>query len=152
MPQESQNFPDAFHRVVIKGLYVKEGKLLVCHDFFLSDLPPVWELPGGGLDFGESPQQALTREVKEEMGLTVTSVAKLPLYTWNMRREKTRGMEWYYSFLLAYKFEIKDLSEFTPTDECRDYRFVSKEELQSMTDLAGQLHPIATLFNSADFV
>lgn len=32
---------------------------------------PVWVLPGGGIDPGESPEQAVLREVYEETGLTV---------------------------------------------------------------------------------
>lgn len=33
-----------------------------------------WELPGGKLEVGESPQHAVCREVAEELGLTITSV------------------------------------------------------------------------------
>lgn len=32
---------------------------------------PVWVLPGGGIDEGESPQEAALREIKEETGLGV---------------------------------------------------------------------------------
>jgi 8-oxo-dGTP diphosphatase len=32
---------------------------------------PVWVLPGGGIDPGEAPEQAVLREILEETGLTV---------------------------------------------------------------------------------
>ncbi len=37
-----------------------------------------WEFPGGGIEFGESPEEALIREVKEETGLKVEIVRLLP--------------------------------------------------------------------------
>jgi len=33
--------------------------------------PPLWWLPGGGIDFAESPEETLVREFKEETGLSV---------------------------------------------------------------------------------
>lgn len=33
--------------------------------------PGCWTLPGGGLDFGEDPEDAVVREFKEETGLLV---------------------------------------------------------------------------------
>ncbi|MCB1084530.1 MAG: NUDIX domain-containing protein [Chlamydiia bacterium] len=42
---------------------------------------PVWVLPGGGIDPGESPEEAATREMKEETGFEVKLVRKIAEYT-----------------------------------------------------------------------
>ncbi len=41
-----------------------------------------WELPGGGLNYGETPEQAVIREVKEETGYDIEVIKLLPkIYT-----------------------------------------------------------------------
>lgn len=42
---------------------------------------PVWVFPGGGIEKGESPEEAVVREVKEETGLSVTISKKVGEYT-----------------------------------------------------------------------
>lgn len=41
---------------------------------------PVWVLPGGGIDEGETPEEAAVREAKEETGLEVEIVRKVANY------------------------------------------------------------------------
>lgn len=38
-----------------------------------------WQLPGGGMEFGEHPSDALIREIQEETGLTIESLVEHPL-------------------------------------------------------------------------
>ena len=45
-----------------------------------------WCFPGGGIEPGESPAEAIVREVREEVGLTVTPADKL----WEWRRDDGR--------------------------------------------------------------
>ncbi len=45
------------------------GRLLLCRMAPWVLPKQVWMLPGGGLDFGESPEAAVVRELEEEAGL-----------------------------------------------------------------------------------
>lgn len=51
-----------------------KGGLLVTHQ---TEPEPEWQLPGGGIDPGESPLQALHREVFEETGWHITRPRRL---------------------------------------------------------------------------
>jgi hypothetical protein len=44
---QSKDFPDSFFRVGIKGLCVRDGKVLMQEDAVIPTRPPIWELPGG---------------------------------------------------------------------------------------------------------
>ena len=152
LPQQSADFPDSFYRIVVKGALVKEGKVFLCEDASIINRPPHWELPGGGLDFGESVSDALKREVKEEIGLAVTWVAETPLYVWTERIEHTRGMDWWYALVLVFQFEVENLDAFVPSDECRNFKFFSKEELEVLPEKHQRLQDFVNHFNPTDFI
>lgn len=44
-----------------------DGRVLMA----LRDRPPIWNLPGGSVEPGETPWDAVAREVREEVGLDV---------------------------------------------------------------------------------
>ncbi len=46
-----------------------DGRVLVCQLTYKQD----WDLPGGVVEVGESPQLAVAREVEEELGLTIAA-------------------------------------------------------------------------------
>ncbi len=150
-PQQSPDFPDAFYRVTVKALCVSDGKILMTKDGTNREADWEWELPGGGLDFGEKLREGLQREVQEEMGLKVTKVSDKPLYMWTIKHAKARGMEWYWVLVVVYGVEFEHLN-FTPTKECTEIRFFTPQELaHELSRIADQIRPLVKYFNPSDF-
>lgn len=57
---------------VVAALIVKDGKLLVCQRTRHQTMPLKWEFPGGKIEEGEQPRDALRRELDEELGIVAT--------------------------------------------------------------------------------
>ena len=54
---------------VVAGFLKKADQILVGQRPEHHSLPGQWEFPGGKIELGESPDQALARELKEELGI-----------------------------------------------------------------------------------
>ncbi len=73
-------------RIAVRGLIYNQNNevLLLRRSRPARGETGYWELPGGGLDHGESPQQALLREIQEETRLEVE--VGMPLLVWDYVR------------------------------------------------------------------
>ena len=54
---------------VVAALIVEGDKLLVCQRTRHQTMPLKWEFPGGKIEEGEQPRDALRRELEEELGI-----------------------------------------------------------------------------------
>lgn len=115
------NIPNCFYRVSVKALVLNEtrDKFLICEKD-----TGIWELPGGGLDWGMTPQEDLSREIEEEMGLKITKMANHPSYF--LTGQTLNSKTWIVNVI--YETELEHLN-FTPSDECVNIRFVDKNDL-----------------------
>ncbi|WP_020527939.1 (deoxy)nucleoside triphosphate pyrophosphohydrolase [Flexithrix dorotheae] len=56
---------------VVAGIVVREGEILVARKKPGKSLAGFWEFPGGKMETGETPEQALKRELFEEFSIEV---------------------------------------------------------------------------------
>ncbi|MEU7317370.1 (deoxy)nucleoside triphosphate pyrophosphohydrolase [Streptomyces sp. NPDC007083] len=69
---------EAAKRVVVAGAVIEGGRFLAARRTAPPEFAGRWELPGGKVEPGESPQDALARELKEELGVEASAVERLP--------------------------------------------------------------------------
>lgn len=114
-----------FH-ITVKAIVIYHQKILILKRIRpSSDGLGYWELPGGGLEYGETPHEALIRELKEETDLDIKIIK--PIYTFTAIRPEyqTVGI----GFLTIPTDDHVKLSE-----EHTDYQFVSSNELLNYVD------------------
>ena len=90
-------------RISAYALIRDSNNILLCR--LSKELPRwegLWTLPGGGLDFGESPEEAVVREVGEETGflVEVRSLAKIDTI------HDTTGSEDFHGIRILYHVDI----------------------------------------------
>jgi 8-oxo-dGTP diphosphatase len=100
------------------AVVVKDGKVLLTkrRDY------PVWVLPGGAIEFGESPDQAAVRETLEETGLVVEVTRLIGVYTRVSAADRT-------DHGFAYLAEIRGGTLTHETSETRDAAFFPPDAL-----------------------
>lgn len=59
---------------VVAALIFRDGRLLVCQRSAAAAHPLKWEFPGGKLEAGENDEDALRRELREELNVDIDGV------------------------------------------------------------------------------
>ena len=93
-------------RFVAAGLLVRNGEVLICQRRPDQPMALQWEFPGGKIESGESPEQALGRELHEELGISATIGARVTRVRHNYRHGGAVDLQFY--AVHAFEGEIQN--------------------------------------------
>lgn len=119
------------YHITVKVILVYKNKFLIVKRSNRTGkkIQSLWELPGGGVNIGEDPQNALIREVKEEIGITLNSLK--PVLVWHMKRDEGEIIG------ITYLCYVDD-NKLSLSEEHVDYAWIKTDEIKNY-DLIGNL-------------
>ena len=128
---------NGYYRVSVKALVLNEtrDKFFICEEE-----SGIWELPGGGLDWGTTPQEDLPREIVEEMGIVVSHVANNPSYF--ITDQNTDKTLWIANVLYETTLDNLDFTRLMSVN----IRFVDKVDIKNM-NVYSTVRKLAEMFN-----
>lgn len=121
---------------VVAALIFQDDRILVCQRTRHQTMPLKWEFPGGKIEEGEQPRDALRRELEEELGIEATigdEVARI-------RHDYKNGsaVELRFFAVREYKGEIQNRI-------FKDMRWARPSELPSFDFLEADLQLVKNL-------
>jgi len=114
-------------RLVVAALMLRGDQVLICQRRSDQPMALQWEFPGGKIEPGEGPEQALARELNEELGIE----AKIGKRVTHIRHNYRHGGAVDLQFFAVYEFhgEIENRI-------FNEVRWVKLEELPAFDFLA----------------
>lgn len=122
-----------------------KGNILIQkrNDLTIPDAHSKWEFPGGGVEYGESPEQTLRRECKEEIGCEVKIERLLPrVYTNYWKKSDGSSFQ---VILVCYLCSIVAGTPLPSNDEVSEIRWCAPDEVMQLPMLPGNAEFIKLL-------
>jgi 8-oxo-dGTP pyrophosphatase MutT (NUDIX family) len=113
--------PSPFYRVAVKALIFDEQQRLLV----LQNDAGNWELPGGGLEHGESIAACIRRELQEEIGIVPATISAIQFVFEGVSSRGWHVLRLVVRATLPHKI-------FKPGDTLIKARFVTAEELADL--------------------
>ena len=127
---------------VVAGLIIQNNKLLICQRPSFKDHPLKWEFPGGKIKNDETNEEALHREINEELSINIINYEELISYNFNYKDLNKRVFIYFY---LVNNFSGKLLNNFH-----KELKWIEIKDIREYDFLEGDLKIIDHI-SSNDF-
>lgn len=127
---------------VVAGLILQNNKLLICQRPKFKDHPLKWEFPGGKIKKNETSEDALIREINEELSINIFNYDELISYSFNY---SDLGKAVFINFYLIKNFTGKILNNFH-----NQLKWIEIKDIREYDFLEGDLK-IIDYINSNEF-
>lgn len=121
---------------VVAAIIIQNGRILVCQRTRHQTMPLKWEFPGGKIEEGEQPIEAIHRELNEELGIN----AEIGEEVSRIVHEYPNGTRVELRFFLVQKYqgELQNII-------FRDIQWVERSQLPSFDFLEADLELVKTI-------
>ena len=105
--------------IVTAAAMIRGGKVLIAQREAGSHMEYCWEFPGGKLEPGETPEECIVREIKEELDMEIEVLDIYKVVKFDYKEKDI--------LLLCYLCKVAKGEG--KAIECNDFRWVGREEL-----------------------
>ncbi|MFA5961896.1 MAG: NUDIX domain-containing protein [Parcubacteria group bacterium] len=123
--------------VVIALIRNAKGKILLQRrvDPLIPSADGKWEFPGGRIDYGESPEEAIKRECMEEIGCEIEIVRLIPCVQSTIWPRSDGDSQ--HVLVFCYKAKLKKGTPVPGDKKVSEVKWFSNEEINTVDTLSG---------------
>ena len=127
--------------LIASSIIKKNKKVLLLQRGNNGSYPSYWQLPEGKIEEGETPDLALKREIKEEVGFQIRSLKFQKVFYSHLEAKKLQ----YLAIRIAYEAKINS-NNIKLSQEHKNYGWYSKKEALDLLLLPGIKEILKDLF------
>ncbi len=131
--------PDQYMLYALALIADRDGRFLLTRRAMNKKWAPgAWEIPGGGVDAGETTETAMVREAMEETGLDLSDCRRDRVLTYR-NDEPESGDNYFCDIYLAHcDFQPSDVQ--IQASEVLEFRLATAEEICALNEQSSVLH------------